>query len=331
METRNMYSFILNDIEYIICIKVESNKIRIESKEKENEDLNLFENNYTIEDLKNEYNIFNNMDNLEEIKIFLEDILSKKEFIKLEINEKENYMTIIFEYNLGPLKKNIKIKLLKKVISANETIEYLKKKIKMLKEENLNLKNIIKINGLSLDGKKDDYGESNLITNEKEINLIKSGIFNINNKKLKLKLIYRASRDGDNPKDFHSKCDGIEPTISIFKTTNGFTFGGYTDKGWDNKSSDLKTSNTFLFSFNNKKIYPGINGGQIYCSSTHGPWFSYALGVLNNNFLNHEETNQFEYNSVKAHWNNFNKDYELTGGIKNYKVMELEVFKVEFI
>ena len=162
METRNMYSFILNDIEYIICIKVESNKIRIESKEKENEDLNLFENNYTIEDLKNEYNIFNNMDNLEEIKIFLEDILSKKEFIKLEINEKENYMTIIFEYNLGPLKKNIKIKLLKKVISANETIEYLKKKIKMLKEENLNLKNIIKINGLSLDGKKDDYGESNI-------------------------------------------------------------------------------------------------------------------------------------------------------------------------
>ena len=162
METRNMYSFILNDIEYIICIKVESNKIRIESKEKENEDLNLFENNFTFEDLKNEYNIFNNMDNLEEIKIFLEDILSKKEFIKLEINEKENYMTIIFEYNLGPLKKNIKIKLLKKVISANETIEYLKKKIKMLKEENLNLKNIIKINGLSLDGKKDDYGESNI-------------------------------------------------------------------------------------------------------------------------------------------------------------------------
>lgn len=78
METRNMYSFILNDIEYIICIKVESNKIRIESKEKENEDLNLFENNFTFEDLKNEYNIFNNMDNLEEIKIFLEDILSKK-------------------------------------------------------------------------------------------------------------------------------------------------------------------------------------------------------------------------------------------------------------
>ena len=173
--------------------------------------------------------------------------------------------------------------------------------------------------------------EKVIYTNEKEINLIKSGIFKINNKKLKLKLIYRASRDGDNPKDFHSKCDGIEPTISIFKTTNGFTFGGYTDKGWDNKSSDLKTSNTFLFSFNNKKIYPGINGGQIYCSSTHGPWFSYALGVLNNNFLNHEETNQFEYNSVKAHWNNFNKDYELTGGIKNYKVMELEVFKVEFI
>ena len=47
------------------------------------------------------------------------------------------------------------------------------------------------------------------------MNLIKSGIKNINSNNLKLKLIYKASRDGDTPEKFHLKCDGISPTISI--------------------------------------------------------------------------------------------------------------------
>ena len=65
---------------------------------------------------------------------------------------------------------------------------------------------------------------------------------------------------------FHSKCDGISPTISIFKTTDNFTFGGYSDKKWDNYSNEVKCNNCFLFSFNNMKICSGKEGGYIYCS-----------------------------------------------------------------
>ena len=84
-------------------------------------------------------------------------------------------------------------------------IEYLIKQNKILKSK------------IKSDENKDDYKESELIENENQFNLVKSGIKNLNSKKLKLKLIYKASRDGDTPENFHLKCDGISPTISIFK------------------------------------------------------------------------------------------------------------------
>ena len=120
-------------------------------------------------------------------------------------------------YNLGPLKKNFILNLSKTILSEKKMIEYLSKQVKMLKKENSKLKRIIESNNISLDEKKDEYKESILISNDKEFNLIKSGIFNLNNRNIKLKSLYVASKDGDNPDNFHSKCDGQSPTVSIFK------------------------------------------------------------------------------------------------------------------
>ena len=79
------------------------------------------------------------------------------------------------------------------------------------------------------------------------------------------------------------------------------------------------------------KIYPGKNGGTISCSSDNGPWFYSALGAQNKNYLKNKINNQFSYTSVKITWNDFEKDYELTGGEKEYLLKEVEVLKVEFI
>jgi hypothetical protein len=51
----------------------------------------------------------------------------------------------------------------------------------------------------------------------------------LNNRKLVMKLLYRGSRDGWTPDDFHSLCDGESPTISLFKVKNGPCIGGYTE------------------------------------------------------------------------------------------------------
>jgi hypothetical protein len=43
-----------------------------------------------------------------------------------------------------------------------------------------------------------------------------------------LGLLFRGSIHGWNFKDFHSRCDGQGPTISLFKVKDGDCIGGYT-------------------------------------------------------------------------------------------------------
>ena len=72
--------------------------------------------------------------------------------------------------------------------------------------------------------------DSKLITDINQIKLIKTGIKNFDKtKELQLKLLFRASRDGDNNKSYHKLCDGISPTVNIIKSKSGYTFGRYTD------------------------------------------------------------------------------------------------------
>ena len=101
-------------------------------------------------------------------------------------------------------------------------IKYLTKKLKESK---------IKIDDKPKDSLFSLFESSKLITDISQINLIKTGIKNlVNSKKMKLILLFRASRDGDIINAFHKKVDGISPTISLIQTkNNNFIFGGFTD------------------------------------------------------------------------------------------------------
>ena len=321
------YPFLLNNIEYSIIIKIENNRFIIEAKEKKEDIPFYYKTDLIFEDIKKMDNIFLNMNSLEEIKIFFQNILAQKENIIGEIEESEEHIIISIKYNFFSLIKTLKISLKRIILSDKKMIEYLTNQNILLKKEITELKNKINSNGKD----NDSYKISTLIKNENELNLIKSGIVNCKNKNLKLKLLYRASIDGDTPEIFHSKCDGISPTISIFKTSDNYTFGGYSDAKWDKISSEKKGNNIFLFSFNNMKLYPGKNGGSIYCSSLHGPWFSWAIGVYNNSFLKEKEQYRFDFNTIKQYWNNFDKEYEITGEKKKFYIKEIEVFHIEII
>ena len=52
---------------------------------------------------------------------------------------------------------------------------------------------------------------------------------NIINKKIKYKLLYRATKDGDDCKIFHQKCDNNSQVLVLFKTTKSILIGGYTE------------------------------------------------------------------------------------------------------
>ena len=94
------------------------------------------------------------------------------------------------------------------------------------------------------------------------------------------KLLYRASIDGFLSKDFHSKCDGMENTLTVIKSESGNVFGGYTGKAWTSGVSEYFTDpNAFIFSLINeeKKSFKVFcpDGGKhaIGCHPSWGPTF----------------------------------------------------------
>ena len=116
------------------------------------------------------------------------------------------------------------------------------------------------------------------------------------------KLLYRASRDGDSTQ-FHSKCDGIENTVTFVKSKNGRKFGGFANKAFNSSDNWISDPNCFVFSLFHKECYYYNNGYMIYGSSNYGPTWGHvnngndlymASGCLNNTT---SQTNQrsFDY------------------------------------
>lgn len=67
---------------------------------------------------------------------------------------------------------------------------------------------------------------------------------------MRLELLYRGSRDGIEPSDFHSRCDGMCNTVCVVESSAGYVFGGYAEGAWMSCENDLETKKSFLFSLN---------------------------------------------------------------------------------
>ena len=93
-------------------------------------------------------------------------------------------------------------------------------------------------------------------------------------------LLFRATRDGFAPVNFHQKCDGRGPIVVIAKSAGGHIFGGYTETAWDNSSNWKNCSDSFLFRLSGPGgvgpsqhfIFQSFEYGM-YCNSNHGPTF----------------------------------------------------------
>ena len=129
--------------------------------------------------------------------------------------------------------------------------------------------------------------ESKIVTPE-DFFTVQIGIKEKLNKTIKgAKLLYRASRDGDG-NQFHSKCDGIENTVTFVKAKNGRKFGGFANKAFNSSNQWISDPNCFVFSLLHKECYYYNNGSMIYGCSSYGPYWGdgsdlyFASGCLNN-------------------------------------------------
>ena len=165
--------------------------------------------------------------------------------------------------------------------------------------------------------------DSNII-NKKEFNKLNEWI---NPKeKINLILLYRLTKDGKNPSDFHNKCDNQSPTLVIIKNKDGSKIGGYTTLTWNDEGENNKyDNNSFLFSLNEYKKYPKIaNTTSIIADKNWGPAFGGGadLGLGRGKEL----INGWSNKNIS---NTFIKNRELTKGQSQFSIEEMEVFLIK--
>eukprot|EP01083_Nonionella_stella_P028897 79641_1 len=180
---------------------------------------------------------------------------------------------------------------------------------------------------------------STILTCESEHHHIKTWLGEVN-RHSEPELLYRASQDGWNASDFHGNCDDKGATVTIVKTSDGYVFGGYSDKSWKSNNAIWKSSNeAFLFSLKchgglaptKMKIKSGLNQFVVYDYSSRGPTFGGGQG-------GHDLCVGCSNGTLKAGYTNLNHTYNLPAGASNtfltgkhgydnkFKVAEVEVF-----
>ena len=146
------------------------------------------------------------------------------------------------------------------------------------------------------------------------------------NKKIILKEIYKGTRDGDDAKSFHSKCDDLKGSLILIKSDEEVIFGGYTKEKWSGDCVFKLDNTSFLFSFYPLKIFDIKKDKRaIFCNKNYGPSFgSITLAVNNNYFIN----GGWCCSSCLSNFENYDNDYEINNGINEFKIKEMEIYQI---
>ena len=141
-------------------------------------------------------------------------------------------------------------------------------------------------------------------------------------------ICYKATLDGDSPETFRKLCSNTSPILFLIETVDGYRFGAYTSLFFeeDVKNPGYREDNkAFIFSFDTGKKYK-IEQPEYAVSDLKGafPMFGKRDIVLGKNILT--GTNSYALYPVSFEKDpNAPGDYILNGGMKKFKIKELEV------
>ena len=251
-------------------------------------------------------------DNLNQKKLnsLINDCLNIEKNIEI-INKINNnlkkYNSLNININFGPEENEI-----------NQILETIKK-LGIINDNSL--PKIIGFNSKIVDNIKDvEFIFDRIIKNEQDSN----------SKNINIKLLYRATIDGDNAEKFHNKVDNINSTLTMIKTKKGLRFGVFLKIAFGNENI-IKDNKCFVFSLDLKKIYnsnPGNtninNGTSNYLNLYNQPIY------INNNCLSNNGSYTCSKSKANVSFSGFEKDYELNNYEKNFEVEEMETFQIKF-
>jgi hypothetical protein len=149
-------------------------------------------------------------------------------------------------------------------------------------------------------------------------------------------LLYRGTRDGFRPRDFHSICDGHSNTLTIVKAKqSSYIFGGYTTIHWGSSDTYKSDSNAFIFSLTNKdnqplkmKINPNKHKYAINCHSRYGPIFGEDRCIANNAITTMDSYSNLGHSyEHPLYAYGTNEAYTFLAGTEWFQLDEMEVYK----
>ena len=262
----------------------QGNEIKIFIDSEDNCSKEYFSINLNYENFYNLGKSFRQCDTLEEILTSLTNIFKdNKNSFSIFLSDKTN--------------DNIILSLKTILISGKEEVIKIKLK-KVQKDKDLVINNLLKQIDNLVDYSLKLKGMDSIIRNLSHLNFIEENIIKKievkENQKILYKLLYKASKDGDNGKIFHEKCDNFSPTLSIIKTNNNLIFGGFTSQTWNCNKSNKNDNKAFCFQVNKKKIYNIIKDKYaIYCGNSYGPsfWDGKSKGTAHNFKLSEDYNN----------------------------------------
>ena len=284
---------------------------------------------YKFNELKDKNKFLRIYDSIEELSEFFKQIIIQK---KLTIINESNGLKTIWSYIKGLSEDKIELTLTKINTEKDDIINSLINEIKNLKIENTKINNKFldiekRLNLLENKIKKEEEKNTGyeglinkIITNKNEAKEFSKFLFQ--NENINFKLLYQATRDGDQIIDIINKIKGYSPTIFLFFTEKGIKCGGYTKALWNCDSKYKKDSSSFLFNFNNKTIFKIKNSNEaiicdkeIACFGNRGSsdFYIYNKFLINGVF---ESNNKLSY-----YCNNYDVQGENISKIK-----ELEIF-----
>ena len=255
----------------------------------------------------------------------------KKEQLIIELNKIQSYSNEFMPNTINELlEQNINM-----TTDIDNMEDDLKKLSKSKKESLTILKKCDAYYGQSIKMKMDfmDMGiDSDIFKSKDDYNFIIDNISKRVNRKIKeIKQIFKASSNGDNINAFHDCCTYVQNMFVLILTDEKKCFGGFTRAEWNNNNKYKSDETAFIFSINNREIYPILNEYKKMAINCYDDIYTSVFGndiyicdcfFSNNGNITQEGFYDYSNSKIKG-------DYKLTGK-KYFSVSELEVYEIIF-
>jgi len=144
------------------------------------------------------------------------------------------------------------------------------------------------------------------------------------------KLLYKASRDGWQGADFHSRCDNKGETVAVGRSTGGYIFGGYLGASWNSSGVHFSCTKASLFTLVNPhsiaptRLSVSSSSTAAYGHLDYGPIFGgrdLALTTKEGGDYTESRTSL-----PSSYQDSTGKGRTLFAGTENFQLSEVEVF-----